>query len=211
MYIFQSDALPVIFVLDSRVVALKKRQDPLHCRPVHTSPVVHNRNLKEIPVHGRLNHDTALALFGLNAVYIGVLHNRLQNQLGHQDSRRLWRFHAKLHLPVYPAVQKIHVFAHDSDLLFQWNHILHGADQIMNLLRKSLNHLRHLLPALLIQGAHADNLQSVIKEVGINLGFQRRQLRLILLDLSHIGLIDVGFQGAAHLIEPPGEYADLVP
>ena len=80
----------------------------------------------------------------------------------------------------------------------------------MDLAGQRLDHLRYDR-IILVQRRHPDNFQCIIEEMRINLGFQRRHLRLRLLHMRHIGLIDITLQLLRHLIEPLRQHPNLIP
>ena len=63
---------------------------------------------------------------------------------------------------------------------------------------------------LMGDGAHADDLKRIIKEMRMDLHAQGIQLCLLLTNGGDIALLYVGAQGVGHMIESAGEIAHLI-
>ena len=209
MDIFQPDARPLIIFFMAGLVTVQQGIQLIQCILVHADAVIHDRQGDGVvkPLGHKL--DMPRAVHRLNAVDKGIFHDGLQNQLGNQDIFQMRAIVGEGDLVAEPAVEQIDVFCQNIHLTPQRHKVVDGADDIAYLVAQSFNHIGHHRVVAPDSG-HADDLQRVVQKVGVDLAFQRVQLRLGLLDFRQIHLFCIGVQLGAHLVEALGQIAQLI-
>ena len=139
-----------------------------------------------------------------------VLDERLQDQLDRcVPEQSLIQVVMHMKLVPEPDLLDRDIIPHKIDFLLQQNDALPFIQRHSVILGQIIDHLVHLHSPFFDRKGR-DGGQGVVQKMGIDLGLERIQLRLLPCDLLHVHVMDQGLYGRGHLIERKGHLADLV-
>ncbi|MNZ92139.1 hypothetical protein D3C78_1111520 [compost metagenome] len=130
-----------------------------------------------------------------------ILNKRLQRQLqnGGIEKRFIAQLKMQLNILIESDLNDMKIILEMLQLAAHCDPFLTIIDHIFQLPGQGMNHIRHLI-IIIGDSAHSDDFERIVQIMGADLALQCMKLRLLALDLRHIGIVNKPLQTLDHTV-----------